>query len=43
MLYGGMSECERQNYHMVMELIDTDSTRRSRNWRARSDPCAPME
>lgn len=26
MLYGGMSECERQNYHMVLELIDTDSS-----------------
>ena len=25
MLYGGMSECERHNYHMVLELIDTDA------------------
>ena len=25
MLYGGMSECERQGYHIVLELIDTAS------------------
>ncbi|WP_408591045.1 LacI family DNA-binding transcriptional regulator [Novosphingobium sp.] len=25
MLYGGMSECERHSYHIVLELIDTDS------------------
>ena len=24
MLYGGMTECEAQGYHMVFELIDTD-------------------
>lgn len=25
MLFGGMSECERHSYHIVLELIDTDS------------------
>lgn len=25
MLYGGMSECERHNYHIVLELIDTET------------------
>jgi len=25
MLYGGMSECERHDYHLVLELIDTDA------------------
>lgn len=24
MLFGGMTECERNNYHLVFELIDTD-------------------
>jgi LacI family transcriptional regulator len=24
MLYGGMTECEKQGYHLVFELIDTD-------------------
>ena len=24
MLYGGMTECERNGYHLVFELIDTD-------------------
>jgi len=26
MLYGGMSECALHNYHIVLELIDTDSS-----------------
>ncbi len=26
MLYGGMSECERHSYHIVLELIDTDAS-----------------
>jgi len=26
MLFGGMSECERHGYHIVLELIDTDSS-----------------
>ena len=25
MLYGGMTECERHGYHLVFELVDTDS------------------
>ncbi|MEY4159506.1 MAG: putative HTH-type transcriptional repressor ExuR [Pseudomonadota bacterium] len=25
MLYGGMSECERHNYHLLFELIDTET------------------
>ena len=27
MLYGGMTECERNGYHLVFELIDTDPKR----------------
>ncbi|MEO8619267.1 MAG: LacI family DNA-binding transcriptional regulator [Sphingomicrobium sp.] len=27
MLYGGMTECERHGYHLVFELIDTDTAK----------------